>query len=152
MRNVRKDNGLEVWRLLHRRYCPRTTAARSAKLRLVTTFGERHANSPIGKVTDLIQQFEKLNEDYNEEFRVYAVSTEIAKDTLRQLIPDAVERAISLAYIGQNQDAMSYETLKMAIEEHIQHSVPMPMDVGSVTPQGQSPNPPPSGSRGARPS
>ena len=42
VRNVRRRNALEAYRLLNRRFCPRTAAEKSRALRRCTNFGVNH--------------------------------------------------------------------------------------------------------------
>ena len=45
VRTTAKDNSLQSFRLLHRRYAPKMSAVKSGKLRAITNLAEKHANS-----------------------------------------------------------------------------------------------------------
>ena len=58
VRTTPEDNALEAFRLLMARYAPRSNKVRSKKLRAITNFGEKNANSKLSKVLQLIRDFE----------------------------------------------------------------------------------------------
>ena len=130
VRITASDNSLESFRLLHRRYSPKTSAVRSRKLRLITNFAEKHANSKISAVAQLISTFEEMNRKYHEEYKVHPLTQEMVVDTLKSIIPAEVEKAINLSMVGRA--APGYGRLKELILDYVGDTMPVPMEVGAV--------------------
>ena len=130
VRTVPKDNALEAWRLLARRYSPKTAATKSRKLRQITNFAEKHENTPATKVLSTIAHFEELNRKYHEEYKAHPLTAELTVDAIKCIIPAEIERSINLNLIGRPEP--SYEELKKLVVEYIVQNTPVPMDVGEV--------------------
>ena len=137
VRTVPRENALEAWRLLHRRYAPKTAAVRSNRLRTIMNYPEAHANSKSSVVAQVIADYEELNRKFFEEYSSHAITNEMSKDTLMRIIPRDVENAINLAHIGKNPEDLSYDKLKQMIVEHVSVDLPAPMDVGMVQAERQ---------------
>ena len=82
VRTVPRENALEAWRLLHRRYAPKTAAVRSNRLRTIMNYPEAHANSKSSVVVQVIADYEELNRKFFEEYSSHAITNEMSKDTL----------------------------------------------------------------------
>ena len=131
VRTTPEDNALEAFRLLQVRYAPKSSKVRSKKLRAITNYGEKHQNSKLNKVTQLIRDFEEMNRRFHEDYKVHPLTPELTVDTLKSIIPAEVEHAINLNLLG-NKTALSYAELKKLIIEHVGEEQPVPMDVGEV--------------------
>ena len=130
VRTVPKDNGLEVWRLLARRYAPKTAATKSRELRQITNYAEKHENTPMAKVLSVIAAFEELNRNYNEGYKVHPLTAELTVDAIKCIIPAEIERSINLNLIGRPEP--TYDELKELVTQYIVQNTPAPMDVGEV--------------------
>ena len=66
------------------------------------------------KITDVSQaiiDFEKVVQEYHDDYGTYCLTEDTCKDTLRQIIPDQLERAINLALVGvQDKDGKTWHT------------------------------------------
>lgn len=133
IRNARHSNALEAYRLLHRRYNPRTAAQKSAALRMCTNFDENHKNSKVTEVSDFILQLERLNGEHFETYGAHCLTEEACKDTLRQIAPQYLEKAINLALVGRPEQEITYALLKDTILEYaLNKEGHSPISVGQV--------------------
>ena len=66
IRLVRGDNGLEAWRRLVRKYDPQNPEVHAAQLEGIVNFGHRNAVRQLGDVPTVLDQFQRLLDDYEE--------------------------------------------------------------------------------------
>ena len=66
VRLVRGNNGLEAWRRLTRRFHPQSPEAHAAQLEHIIMFGSRNAVKHLGDVLTVLDQFQRVMDDYEE--------------------------------------------------------------------------------------
>ena len=117
-RVTRGDNVFKAYRFPHRRYNPRTAAQKSNRLRVCTKFGINHKDTKISDVPQTIIDFEKVVQEYRDDYGTYCLTEDTCKDALRQIIPKPLECAINLATVGISDKDITYQRLKDVILEY----------------------------------
>ena len=87
VRLVKHDNGLEAWRRLVRRLDPQNPEVHAAQLEQIITFGSRHAVKSLADVPMVLDQFERVLEDYEEVTGDGGINEATTKTIMMQLLP-----------------------------------------------------------------
>ena len=97
----------------------------SKRLREITNYGIKHAQSPHASVISVMAKYEELIDRYKVDFsNEEPVFGHQKRDVLKQVMPREVERAWNLNNLGRVDD-VSYDDMKEAIEEFmLEHGAP----------------------------
>ena len=132
--NIDDNDGIECWRKLARRFNPQTAPTKGARLRGITCFAEKHTAKNTAQVPAVIEFLEKCLRNYTKDFSTEALSEDVKKDTLLQIIPQSLATLVQDFMIlekGEGDESgdedlfadMSYDKLKRLILSRVNRDV-----------------------------
>ena len=94
VKHVRNDDGVEAFRQLNCQYDPVTALNKSHRLKSIQRFIDKNKAKKNTEVPDLLARFDDLLVLYNEDYKTDALSDDLKKEALKELIPSSLEQAI----------------------------------------------------------
>ena len=94
VKHVRDDDGLEAFRHLNCRYDPVTALTKSHRIKAIQRFVGKSRATKNTDVPDLLARFDDLRLRYSEDYDTEALSDDLKKEALKELIPVALEQHI----------------------------------------------------------
>ena len=122
---VPNDDGIEAWRQLCVRFEPKTALTKGARLRSVMGWAAKNKVKKNQEVPAIIKAFEKLLERYKDDFKVDAMTDDLKKQALLELIPAELESTVQdvALYRDMSEDTMTYEQVKGLVQTRIARDV-----------------------------
>ena len=111
VRLVRDDDGVEAFRQLNNRFDPQTALTKSHRLKQIQKFSDKNRAKTNVEVPALLSKFEDLLVRYHEDYKSEALSDDLKKDAIKELIPKALETTVKDIIMFRN---MKEDTLNSA--------------------------------------
>ena len=93
VRLVRQENGLEAWRKFVRKFDPQNFEVHAAQLEHIVTFGTRNPVKSLGDVPTILDQFQRVLDDYEEAAGDYGFNDATKMTIMMQLLPQSLRVA-----------------------------------------------------------
>ena len=139
VRLVRGENGLEAWRKLVRRFDPQNPEVHAAQLEHLVTFGTRNVVKQLGDVPTVLDQFQRMLDDYEEATGDCGINDATKKTIMMQLLPQSLRVATRDTLMAARQTfvSVSPEYLRTIITQRCEFDEvalgsAIPMDAGAV--------------------
>ena len=107
VRLVKGDNGLEAWRRLVRKFDPQNAEVHAAHLEAIVTFGTRNCVKSVEDVPSVLDQFQKLLDDYEEVTGDCGINDSTKKTIIMQLLPQSLRVATRDTLMAARQTFVS---------------------------------------------
>ena len=139
MRLVKADNGLEAWRRLVKKFDPQNAEVHAAHLEAIVTFGTRNCVKSVGDVPTVLDQFQRLLDDYEEVTNDTGINDSTKKTIIMQLLPQSLRVATRDTLMAARQTfvSVSPDYLRQIIDQRCDFDdaalgSAIPMDAGAV--------------------
>jgi len=134
---VRGDDGVEAFRQLNNRFDPQTALTKSHRLKAIQKFPGKNGVKKNVDVPAVLARFEDLLIKYYEDYESEALSDDLKKEALKELIPPALAQTVEdvIMFRNMNVDTLSAAQVKTLVMERIAGDVQdqvIGMSVGQV--------------------
>ena len=154
VRLVKGESGLEAWRRLVRKYNPQNPEVHAAQLEAIVSFGHRNAVRQLGDVPTVLDQFQRVLDDYEEATGDNGINDQTKKTIMMQLLPAPLKTATRDTLMAARTivkevtpDYLATVICQRCEFDEAAMGSAIPMDAGAV---GDSPGGDNAGSMGAR--
>ena len=113
VKHVREDDGVEAFRQLNVRFDPMTALTKSHRLKAIQRFVDKSRAKKNVDVPAVLARFEDLLLRYSEDYQTEALSDDLKKEALKDLIPPALEQTIKDVMMFRN---IKEDTLSAALD------------------------------------
>ena len=93
VRLVKKDNGMEAWRRLIKKYDPQNPEVHTLQLEHIITYGSKSEAKSLADVPTALDVFDRILDDYEEATGDVAINDATKKTIMMQLCPPALRKA-----------------------------------------------------------
>ena len=121
VKHMQEDDGVEAFRQLNCRFDPMTALTELHRLKAIQRFAENSRAKKNTEVPAVLAQFEDLLLRYSEDYSSEALSDDLKKEALKELIPSALEQCIKdvMMYHNVKEDTLSATQIRSIINERI---------------------------------
>jgi hypothetical protein len=121
VRLVRDDDGVEAFRQLNNRFDPQTALTKSYRLKQIQKFTDNNRAKTNVEVPALLPKFEDMLLRYHENYSSEALSDDLKKEALKDLIPKALEVTVKDVILFRNmkEDTLNAFQMRTIIMERI---------------------------------
>ena len=121
VKHVRDDDGIEAFRQLNCRYDPVTALTKSHRLKAIQRFVDKNKAKKNTEVPDLLARFDDLLLRYHDDYKTDALSDDLKKEALKELIPVSLEQAIKdiMMYRDVKEDTLNSKQIRGIIDARI---------------------------------
>ena len=125
VKHVRDDDGVEAFRQLNCRYDPMTALTKSHRLKAITKFVDKNRAKKNIDVPELLARFDDLLLRYAEDYKTEALSDDLKKEALKELIPVGLEQSIKdiMMYRDVKEDSLNCAAIRSIINSRISADV-----------------------------
>ena len=144
VRLVRDDDGVEAFRQLNNRFDSQTALTKSHRLKQIQKFTDKNRAKKNTEVPAILAKFEDMLLRYREDYSSDALSDDLVKEALKDLIPTALETTVKDIIMFRNlkEDTLNSSQMRTIIMERIAGDVMnqvIRMDVDNVEANGVNP-------------